>query len=171
MQYDGLIDISASHRTVPHTTATSGLRIGQLAERLGTTTKTLRFYEKAGLLGAAQRTHSGYRMYPEAAVARARLVLGLRRLGLSVDEVHALLRGDGGGLTLRQRLLALMDDKLREIELNLSVWQGRREDLAARHEALLAAPRQQPGECICAALLAPCSCTRKAPLAQSVAES
>ena len=165
------LNIRAAYGTLPQTTATSGLRIGQLAERLGTTTKTLRFYEKAGLLGAAQRTRSGYRMYPEAAVARARLVLGLRRLGLSIDEVHALLRGDNGGLTLRQRLLALMDDKLREVEINLSVWQGRQEDLSARHEALLAAPRQQPGECICAALLAPCACVRKASAAKGTAET
>lgn len=136
----------------------SGLRIGQLAKRLGTTTKTLRFYEQIGLLSAAERTAAGYRLYHESAVARARLVLGLRRLGLTVEEVHALLRGDHGGLTLRQRLLALMDEKLREIELNLNVLQGRRDDLAARHEALLSVPRGRPGGCICDALLTPCNC-------------
>lgn len=140
----------------------NGLRIGQLAKRLGTTTKTLRFYEQVGLLGAPERTASGYRHYHEAAVARARLVFGLRRLGLTIEEVHVLLRGDRGGPTLRQRLLALMNEKLRETELNLSVLQGRRDDLAARLEALLAVPRERPGNCICDALLTSCTCGRSA---------
>ncbi len=135
-----------------------GLRIGQLAVRLGTTAKTLRFYEKVGLLGPAERGPSGYRRYSEGAVGRARLVLGLRRLGLSIKEAQGLLQKNRDRLTLRQRLLALMHEKLRETELELSVLQGRHEDLAIRHEALLSVPRGRPGDCICDALLASCSC-------------
>lgn len=39
-----------------------GIRIGQLAKLLGTTTKTLRFYEDISLLKSAQRSGSGYRL-------------------------------------------------------------------------------------------------------------
>lgn len=133
------------------------LRVGQLAKALGTTTKTLRFYEKIGLLGSAERSASGYRLYDQSAVRRARLALGLRRLGLSVDEVHGLLNADDS-MSLRRRLMALMDDKLRELELDLGVLQGRRDDLAARHAALLATPRDRPGHCICEALPNSCPC-------------
>jgi hypothetical protein len=55
-------------------------------------------------------------------------------------------------------LLALLDEKLREMDVTLGVLQGRREDLAARHLGLLAAPRGRNGDCICAALLQPCNC-------------
>lgn len=138
------------------------LRIGQLAESLGTTTKTLRFYERIGLLDPPVRSPSGYRLYDEEAVTRARLVFGLRRMGLSIEEVDEILHA-GDDRSLRQRLMALMDDKLRDVELNLSVLQGRREDLAARHEALLSTPRGRPSDCVCEALPTACTCGRYRP--------
>ena len=42
------------------------MRIGELAEATGTTTKTLRFYEDSGLLPPPERTVSGYRDYDRA---------------------------------------------------------------------------------------------------------
>lgn len=134
-----------------------GLRIGQLAKLLGTTTKTLRFYESAGLLAPAARNGAGYRVYDEAAVARARLVLDLRRLDLNVQELKDLL-SPGAARSLRRRLLALMDEKLRDIYLRLGILQGRCDDLSARHRALLSTPRERPPDCICDALFTLCTC-------------
>lgn len=137
--------------------AQNGIRIGQLAKMLGTTTKTLRFYEGIGLLKPALRNDSGYRLYDRAGVDRARLMIGLRRLDLTIHELQDLVREDHK-MTLRQRLLALMDEKLREIYLQLSVLQGRCDDMSARHEALLSTPRERPQQCICDALFRPCDC-------------
>lgn len=140
--------------------AQQGIRIGALARQLGTTPKTLRFYEQIGLLGPAQRSESAYRFYDDEAVATARLVIGLRHLDLSIPELQALLNEDGK-TTRRQRLMALMDERLRRMELELSVLQGRCDDLSARHAALLATPRERPSRCICEALLQPCECQKK----------
>ena len=137
--------------------AQNGIRIGQLAQMLGTTTKTLRFYEGIGLLDPPGRTASAYRLYDNAAVERARLVIDLRQLGLSLREVQDVLRDDLE-TSQRQRLLALMDEKLREMYLQLCILQGRSDDFAARHAALLATPRGRRPDCLCAALLRPCSC-------------
>ena len=137
--------------------AHDGMRIGQLAQLLGTTTKTLRFYESIGLLKPTLRNESGYRLYDRADVDRARLVIGLRRLDLSIQELQSLLLQDHQ-MTLRQRLLALMDEKLRDVYLQLGVLQGRCDDLSARHEALLSTPRDRPPQCICDALFRPCGC-------------
>jgi DNA-binding transcriptional MerR regulator len=134
-----------------------GKRIGELARLLGTTTKTLRFYEQIGLLGPPRRSESAYRLYDDEEVANARLVIGLRHLELSIPELRDLLRDDGRS-TRRQRLLALMDERRRRMELELSVLQGRCDDLGARHAALLATPRMRPPNCICDALLQPCTC-------------
>ena len=151
----------------------NGVRIGQLATLLGTTTKTLRFYESIGLLKPARRSEAGYRLYERAAVDRARLVIGLRRLELTVAELQELVR-ENQDMTPRQRLLSLMDEKLRETYLQLSVLQGRCDDLTARHEALLCTPRDRPPACICDALFSPCHCMKtstKKPLAQVPFES
>ena len=136
------------------------MRIGQLAKMLGTTTKTIRFYERIGLLKAAVRSDSGYRYYDNAAVGQARLVIGLRRLDLSIQELKDLLRDDSR-IAPRQRLLALMDEKLRATYLQLGVLQGRCDDLTARHAALLSTPRDRPPECICDALFRPCGCGKQ----------
>ena len=134
-----------------------GLRIGELAQLLGTSTKTLRFYEQIGLLAPAQRSDSAYRLYDAADVENARLVIGLRHLELTIPELQQVLRNDGG-TSRRQRLLALMDERLRRMELELSVQQGRFDDLTARHAALLATPRTRAPGCVCDALLRPCTC-------------
>ena len=134
-----------------------GIRIGQLAKLLGTTTKTLRFYEQIGLLGRAQRSESAYRLYDDEAIESARLVLGLRHLELTIPELQDMMRANGKA-TRRQRLLALMDERLRHIYLELSILQGRCDDLAARHAALLATARERPPHCVCDALLRPCTC-------------
>ncbi len=134
-----------------------GLRIGELAKTLGTTTKTLRFYEQIGLLEPVQRSESAYRLYDSEAVETARLVVGLRHLELTIPELQQLLHDDGV-TSRRRRLLALMDERLRRLYLELSVLQGRSDDLAARHAALLATPRDRPDDCVCDALLRPCTC-------------
>ena len=149
------MDTRVTHSTHPN--HPRGLRIGELAKQLGTTTKTLRFYEQIGLLKPAQRSSSAYRLYDDAAVTTARLVIGLRHLELTIPELQQLLHDDGKS-SRRQRLLALMDERLRSIYLNLSVLQGRCDDLAARHAALLATPRSRPNGCVCDALLMPCNC-------------
>jgi DNA-binding transcriptional MerR regulator len=135
---------------------TSGMRIGDLAGALATSTKTLRHYERAGLLPPPARQSNGYRVYDRHAVNRARLVIGLRRIGLSIEEVRALLAGDEAGL--RQRLLGVLDRHIQEIGLQISILQGQHDDLAARYRALFDAPKNRPGSCVCDALSIPCGC-------------
>lgn len=134
-----------------------GLRIGQLAEILGTTTKTLRFYEKIGLLEHPSRTESGYRLYGQSAISRARLVLGLRRLGLTINELRQL-QNDEDESSLRKRLSSVIDQKLFVLDQELGILQGKREDLAARLQALIMTPHGRPPDCVCDALLVNCDC-------------
>ena len=146
------------------------IRIGQLAKLLGTTTKTLRFYEQIGLLAPPPRSESTYRLYDDEAVQAARLVVELRRLTLTIPELKEFLREDHKP-SRRQRLLALMDEKLRLIYLQLGVLQGCCDDFAARHEALLATPRDRPPECICDVLLRACTCRLAGGPARSAANT
>ncbi len=69
----------------------TGVRIGELAERLGVTTKSIRFYEAGGLMPEPVRTASGYRDYAEADVERLTFIKTAQRLGLSLDEIREII--------------------------------------------------------------------------------
>lgn len=66
------------------------MRIGTLAERLGTTAHAIRFYERRGLLPAPERGDNRYREYGEADAERLRLLIGLRQLDLPLDQAAEL---------------------------------------------------------------------------------
>ncbi|MGY0489758.1 helix-turn-helix domain-containing protein [Streptomyces sp. WG-D5] len=65
--------------------------IGELAERAGTTVKTVRFYSDNGLLPERSRSTGGHRRYGSDALDRLRLIRSLRGLGLPVPEVRRVV--------------------------------------------------------------------------------
>jgi DNA-binding transcriptional MerR regulator len=64
--------------------------IGELAQRTGASARSLRHYDRQGLLPAA-RTAGGYREFPTAALARVEAIRGLLACGLTLAEVRTLL--------------------------------------------------------------------------------
>jgi MerR family transcriptional regulator, thiopeptide resistance regulator len=70
-------------------------RIGEVAEATGLTVRTLHHYDDIGLLRPAGRSDSGYRLYSDDDVRRLYRIVAFRRLGLALDEIGALLDGDG----------------------------------------------------------------------------
>ena len=65
------------------------MRIGELAQRTGTTPKAIRLYEARGLLGRVARAGS-YRHYGEADVARVLLIRQAQALGFRLAELDGL---------------------------------------------------------------------------------
>ncbi|HEY4007224.1 MAG TPA: MerR family transcriptional regulator [Pseudonocardia sp.] len=63
------------------------MRIGELARRVGTSTRALRFYEARGLL-AARRAANGYRDYGERDVRLVSEIVALQQVGLSLDDTR-----------------------------------------------------------------------------------
>ncbi len=64
-------------------------KIGDAAQVLGVTTRTLRFYEEQGIIKPL-RTEKGNRVYGEEDIERARIVQLLSGLGISLRDVSAL---------------------------------------------------------------------------------
>ena len=62
------------------------MRIGELADRVGVSTDTVRFYERSGWLPRASRRENTYREYGEADVEHLRLLIDLRRLDVPLDD-------------------------------------------------------------------------------------
>jgi DNA-binding transcriptional MerR regulator len=62
------------------------VRIGELAQRIGVSTDTVRFYERAGWLPRPDRRPNDYREYAEADVEHFRLLIDLRRLEIPLED-------------------------------------------------------------------------------------
>ena len=68
------------------------MRIAELARRVGIAPSAVRWYEQVGVLPEPERRANGYRAYADADVARLRLVVALRRLGLGPEDAGRLAR-------------------------------------------------------------------------------
>ena len=68
------------------------MRIAELAHRVGVAPCAVRWYEQVGVLPVPERGENGYRAYTDADLARLRLVVALRRLGLDPKEAGRLAR-------------------------------------------------------------------------------
>jgi len=66
------------------------LSSAECARRTGVTVRTLRVYERAGLL-TPQRSTNGYRVYGERDIRRLNCILTLKTLGLTLREIRAVL--------------------------------------------------------------------------------
>lgn len=97
----------------------SSLRIGDVAKLVGTTPRTIRYYEEIGLLPEAATRPSGqHRMYTEAEVERLREVMRLKELlGVSLDELKTLLAAEEARAEVRAQLRREDVDPLRRREL------------------------------------------------------
>jgi MerR family copper efflux transcriptional regulator len=67
------------------------MKIGELAERAGTSVKTIRYYDRVGVLCPQQRSESGYRLYGEDALDRYRFVRAAQAVGLRLGEIRQII--------------------------------------------------------------------------------
>jgi DNA-binding transcriptional MerR regulator len=119
------------------------LRIGELARRVGTTTRTIRYYEELGLLACSDaRRAGGHRSYTEADVAHLSELIRLRELlGLSLEEMRrmsgaeqarALLRAEfHSGATDAARRREILEEALGHLDVQLSLVGRRQAELRA----------------------------------------
>ncbi|HEY1777387.1 MAG TPA: MerR family transcriptional regulator [Solirubrobacteraceae bacterium] len=132
------------------------LRIGELARRVGTTPRTIRYYEELGLLsGSAQRPAGGHRLYAEEDVDHLRELIRLRELlGLTLEELGAVVQAEEaramlraeffGGVADPQRVREILTEARGHLDLQLSLVHRRQAELAAlegelreRHDRVL----------------------------------
>jgi DNA-binding transcriptional MerR regulator len=67
------------------------LKIGDLAERTGTSAPTIRYYEQIGLLRRAPRQGGGQRVYSRDDVDRLTFIRRCREFDFSIEQVKALV--------------------------------------------------------------------------------
>jgi MerR family transcriptional regulator, repressor of the yfmOP operon len=117
------------------------MRIGDVARLVGTTTRTIRYYEEVGLLAPADRRPGSHRAYTEADVERLREILRLKDLlGVSIDQLRELVAAEDARAALRaefhrtedpERREALLHEALGHLDRQLELVRARRRDLDA----------------------------------------
>jgi DNA-binding transcriptional MerR regulator len=124
------------------------LRIGEVAKLVGTTTRTIRYYEEIGLLtGGGDREAGRHRLYADADVERLREALRLKALlGVSLDELKELLEVEEArealrdewhhGNPSRDRRREILDQALGHVERQLDLLARRRDEIAKLEQEL-----------------------------------
>jgi len=89
---------------IPTTAEDGSLRqIGEVANLVGLSLRTVRHYEDSGLVLPAARTQGGFRLYDGQAIDRLRLIMKMKPLGFTLEEMRILIetrsRLAAGGLS------------------------------------------------------------------------
>jgi MerR family transcriptional regulator, redox-sensitive transcriptional activator SoxR len=93
----------------------ASLTIGEVAARAGVNTSRIRYYERVGVLPKPERT-GGQRRYDEAVLHRLAIIDVAQRAGLSLVEIRDLTGPDNRSVDAGERIRALADSKLPEVE-------------------------------------------------------
>lgn len=120
------------------------MRIGELGERCGVTTKTIRYYESIGLLDAPGRTESGYRNYDSGAIERLRFVRDAQATGLTLAEIASVLELKSAGERSCTHTMSLIEEHLRVIDDQITQLRSARKSLASLAQR---ADRLDPANC------------------------
>ena len=132
------------------------MRISEVAREVGTTTRTIRYYEEIGLLRSSEdREHGAHRTYTEADVERLREVLQLKELlGVSLDELKTLVEAEDARAALRAewesdepdraRRKQILDEALGHIERQLGLLRERRAAIEQLESELVGRRRRVP---------------------------
>lgn len=93
--------------------------VNEMSKLTGVSIRTLQYYDKIGLLPAAQRTQAGYRLYDDTALERLQQILLFRELEFSLGEIREILTAPGfdkeKALTRQIELLLLKKQRLESI--------------------------------------------------------
>lgn len=105
-------------------TADQFVQIGELAKKLGITTRTIRYYEEIGLMGSPERLGGGTRTYSREDVLRLKFILKLKELGITLNEMQELAKNfDTNQQTfgkITPKLLEILDAHIGKIDQKIA---------------------------------------------------
>ena len=112
------------------------MRIGELARATGTKAETIRYYEREGILPAADRTDGNYRDYSRDHLAKLTFVRRARELGFGMAQVRRLIALSDSADERCDDIDALMREQIAEVDRKI-------DDLTALRQEM----RQMLGAC------------------------
>lgn len=108
------------------------MQIGEVAEMLGVTTRTIRYYEEFGIMSPPQRLEGGMRVYAKEDILRLKFILKLKELGISLKEMQELsdiykIHKDSD--KMMPRLLQILDMHIHHIDEKITKLSSLRQDI------------------------------------------
>ncbi len=100
------------------------MKIGELAQKVGTPVATVRYYEQQGLLPPAARLDNNYRYYGAAHSERLQFILRCRSLDMSLAEIRALLDYKDGQEGACAHTHALLDGHIAQVQARMAELQN-----------------------------------------------
>ena len=91
-------------------------KIKDVSERYDVTTRTLRYYEKVGLIKSSRSESSGYRLYDETALVRLKQILILRKMNISIENIKEIFYANTS-----DALLSVLDRKVDDIDSEVAL--------------------------------------------------
>ncbi len=107
------------------------MRIGEIAEQAGLSTKALRYYERVGLIEEPARTPSGYRDYAGSVLDRLRFIRSAQALGLTLGEIKGVIAFREQGSPPCGHVLDLIEARATDLDRRIAELRRLRDDLRA----------------------------------------
>ena len=95
------------------------MQVNDLAQRLGISTETVRYYSRIGLLHPSKNPINGYRQYSETDQRRLRFCIRARQLGFSLADIREFLDTSESGEAPCPKVRAIMAENLADMERSL----------------------------------------------------
>ncbi len=107
------------------------MRIGELADRIGVTTKSIRFYESIGLMPDPVRTPAGYRDYVDDDAGRLTFIKTAQRLGLTLDDIREIIAFRDRGQQPCDYVAGVLRRQVADLDRRIGEMQALRDELTA----------------------------------------
>lgn len=120
------------------------MKIGQLAERTGVSTKAIRYYEDIGVLPEPEREANGYRTYSSAVADRISFIQDAQTAGLSLLEIQMILDLRDSGESTCGHVIGSLEAHLNEVDRQMDDLTRTRHRLV---EIIDRARAMDPAEC------------------------
>ena len=114
-------------------------KIGQLANLVGVSPRTIRYYEEIGLLNSIKRMEGGKRVYTDQDCQRLQFIKRLKHLGLTLAEMQELeniYRIHRTNKKVLPRLLELLDGHVEKIEERVQNLEKLRSEILSYHDRI-----------------------------------
>jgi DNA-binding transcriptional MerR regulator len=117
------------------------VQIGELAKRLGITTRTIRYYEEIGLMGPPERRVGGTRTYGREDILRLKFILKLKELGITLKEMQQLAQNfdinQQDFHTITPKLLEILDTHIAKVDKKIASLASLRTEVVAYRSRIL----------------------------------
>ena len=108
-------------------------QIGALADELGITTRTIRYYEEIGLMGKIDRRGGSTRSYNKDDILRLKFILKMKALGISLKEIQELSDifdiNDQDFSTITPKLIEILDYHIKKLDEKMVSLSSLRQDI------------------------------------------